>query len=209
MPGTVREQMHTRVLEAIVESGENSKGVVLSICPSLVRLERVNQCFCWFGNMLQHGIISGDCIAGLGFRTSNREGMVVRDLLPDRLDERADEVVQDRAQMVGSFISQDLSDWRSLNYHKAVEVIHSIGIYLTAHGVWIARLEGLNDVSQMAQVLTCPAELEFQPVWWREEVYCRHEQEASDQEDTQGRLRDSDSHKRGVRGEPEPETANS
>ena len=84
----MREQMHTHVLEAIVESSENRKGVVLSICPSLIRLERVNQCSFWDGDMLQHGIISSDFIASRGLRTSNREGMVVRSLLPDRFNDR-------------------------------------------------------------------------------------------------------------------------
>jgi len=150
----MREQMHTRVLEAIVESGENRKGVVLGICPSLVRLERVNQCSCCNRDMLQHGIISNDCIGRFGLRALDRKGMTVSDLSSGRLHKCGDEMVQDGAQMVDSFVGQDLSDWRSLNYSKAIEVVRSIGIYLTAHGVWITRLETLDDSAQMAQVLS-------------------------------------------------------
>lgn len=187
----MRKQMQGRVLETIVESGENGKRIGLSICPSFVRLEIINQCSFFGRNMLQHGIISSNLIARLGSLDSDRKAMLFRDLFPDRFDERRDKMVQDRAQMVNSFISQDFGDWRIANYLKAVEVVRSIGIYLTAYGIWLTRLEAFDDSVQMAQVLTCPAELEFEPVWWRE-VYCQHEQETSDTENAKG-LRDSGS----------------
>mgnify|MGYP001611740635 CR=1 FL=1 len=34
-----------------------------------------------------------------------------------------------------------------------------------ADGVWFAREERYDDVAQLTQVLTCPAELECQPQW--------------------------------------------
>lgn len=173
----MRHQMQTRVLEAIVESGKNRKRVSLGICPTGIRLERVDQCSCLVGDVFEHGIVASGVLSRLGLCASDGEGVVIRNSLPNRFDHSDDKVIQDRSQVVDRFVREHRNDIRWINYLKAVEVVRSIGIYLTAEGPWVTRLEALEDAAQVAQVLTCPAELEFEPQWWRGRVYCSHESE--------------------------------
>ena len=180
----IRQQMQTRVLEAIVQSAEDSQRVTLGILPSLVGLDRVDHCSCLKGEVFQHGVVPSDLLGRLGLCAENGKGMLVGDSLSRGFDRCTDDVIQDGPQVMDGFVREQLRDVRAVNYLKAVSVVRSIGIYLTAVGQWVTRYMALDQASQMAEVFTCPAELEPEPCWWRERIYCRHGQE--DSEDPQG-----------------------
>ncbi len=149
----MRQQMQARVLEAIVESGKDREQIAIGICPSGIRLERVDQCPCLVGDVFEHGIVASYVLGRLGLCAPDGEGVVIRNSPANRFDHGDDKVIQDRSEMVDRFVREHLRDISWLNYLKAVEVVRSIGIYLTAQGPWITRLEALED-APLALALT-------------------------------------------------------
>ena len=178
----IREEMQARVLEAIVEAGKYGQWVTLSILPSGVRLNRIDQCSRIAGDVFQHRIVTGDLLRRFGFLAPDGERVIVTDLLSDGLDGSGDKMIEGRPQVVDRLVRENLNNVTCVNHLKAVDVARSIVIYLTPEGQWISRLELLDDASQVAQVLTCPAELEFEPRWCRERVCCRHERKSANPE---------------------------
>jgi len=169
----MREQMQARVLKAIVEAGKNGERVGARVCPSVVWLERVDQCSQVMREISEAGVVFLESIS-LGHDAPDGERMGISNRLAKGLDVTTDQMVKYGSQMVDRLVrEQGYSIWTLLDA-KAIEVIRTIGIYLAADGPWITRLELLDDTTQMAQVFTCPDEFESRPVWWMERIYRSH-----------------------------------
>lgn len=182
----VCEKMQALVLESIIEPGENRQGVRVGILPSLVRLDRVDECLGLHRDVLEHLPDARLLLRRLGFLAENGEGVIVSDLLSDRLNRPCDQMVEDRSEVVESLVNEQFDGIGSVSYVKAVDVVRTLGIYLSSEGCWITRLELIEDAPHMAELLTCPAELELEPKWWREGIYCSHEQRHSEDPERRG-----------------------
>ncbi len=176
----IRHQMKTRVLEAIVQSGKDGERMAICSIASMVRLYIINQSAYRVGNINEAGIVDSDTLAPR-LLSSDRKALRL-DLLSDGGNAGANQVVKNRSQMVNGFVSEQEDRGWGINELKAIEVIRTIAIFLAAEGPWITRLIAPDDTSQMAQVLACPTELELEPVWRREGIYCSHGR----QEDAEG-----------------------
>lgn len=183
----IREQIKARMLKAIIQPIQNPERVSIRRIPTLVRLYRDNDLSCPIWDAFDSRVESLDRLRRLGFILPDGE-LTVLSGLTGRFEDRRNKVVKKRAHMVDRLISKKLNNfWWTAGSLKAIEVICSFVVYLATPSTWIGRDESINDAAQLAQLTTCPAELEYEPAWWNG-VRCSHEsqRQAIETEDPKG-----------------------